>query len=94
MNSFVQNERVLNVIAMSKIYNVRPSDIIGIEDDYTRYCFDEAMIYIIAKIKDGEKPNFSIKDEDGLIEKPHYSKMSDLYKSMGFSYGSYKKNKE
>lgn len=91
MNSFVQSEQVLNVIAMSKLYNVRPSDFIGIEDDYTRYCFDEALAYIASRIKDGEKPNFSIKDNKGTIDKPHYSKMSDLYKSMGFSYNSYKK---
>lgn len=64
---------------------------IGIEDDYTRYCFDEAVAYIISRIKDGENPNFSIKDNNGMIEKPHYSKMSDMYKSMGYSYGGYKK---
>lgn len=74
---------------MSKMYHTRPSDIIGIKDDYTRYCFDEAVAYIISRIKDGENPNFGI--NKGTIEKPHYSKMSDLYKSMGYSYGKYKK---
>lgn len=91
MNPFVQSEQILNVIAMSKLYKERPSDIIGIKDDYTRYCFDEAAAYIISRIKDGEKPNFSVKDNKGTIEKPHYSNMSDLYKSMGYSYGKYKK---
>ena len=76
---------------MSKLYNTRPSDIIGIEDDYTRYCFDEAVAYIISRIKDGAKPNFSIKDNKGTVTKPHYTKMSDLYKSMGYSYNQYKK---
>lgn len=76
---------------MSNLYSIRPSDIIGIEDDYTRYCFDEAVAYIISRIKDGENPNFSVKYNKGTVEKPHYSKMSDLYKSMGYSYGEYKK---
>lgn len=76
---------------MSRLYGVRPSDIIGIEDYYTRYCFDEAIAYIISRIKDGENPDFSIKDNKGTIEKPHYTKMSDMYKSMGYSYGDYKK---
>lgn len=91
MNSFVQSEQILNVITMSKLYSTRPSDIIGIIDDYTRYCFDEAVAYIISRIENGEKPDFSIKDNKGTIEKPRYSKMSDLYKSMGYSYNEYKK---
>ncbi|MDE7424986.1 MAG: hypothetical protein K2N51_15065 [Lachnospiraceae bacterium] len=49
------------------------------------------MTYIISRMENGEKPNFSIKDNKGTIEKPHYSKMSDLYKSMGFSCGEYKR---
>lgn len=76
---------------MSKLYNVRPSYIIGIEDEYTQYCFDEAVAYIISRIKDGKNPNFSIKYNKGTVEKPHYSKMSDLYKSMGYPYNAYKK---
>lgn len=78
---------------MSKLYGERPSDIIGIEDDYTRYCFDEAVAYIISRIKDGENPNFIVKYDKGNLEKPHFTKMSDLYKSMGYSHGGYKKQK-
>lgn len=76
---------------MSKIYNVRPSEFIGIKDDYTRYCFDEAVAYIISKMNNGENPSFSIRGDNGAIERPHYSKMSELYKSMGYSQGQYKK---
>lgn len=73
------------------MYNCRPSEFICIEDDYTRYCFDEAVAYIASRIKDGDNPNFSIKDNKCTVDKPHYSKMSDLYKSMGYTQGKYKK---
>lgn len=34
----------------------RPSEIMGIEDPYTAFCFDEACSYIVQKITDGEEP--------------------------------------
>lgn len=74
---------------MSKLYKVRPSTILNLEDEYTSYCFDEACAIIISKIKDGENPVF--KKRDGNIERPHYNRMSDLYNSMGFKNGNYKK---
>lgn len=79
------------MIAMSKLYDVRPSSLLGITELYDAYCFDEAVAYIISRIKDGETPDFSVKDNKGSIEKPHYSKMSDLYKSMGYNRNSYTK---
>ena len=73
---------------MSKLYHSRPSELLGISDDaYTAYCFDEAMAYITSRIKDGEKPKYKDKKK-GNIEKPHYSSMSSLYKSMGYSQGN------
>lgn len=77
---------------MSKLYDVRPSQLIGITEEYDAYCFDEAAAYIISRIKDGETPDFSIKDNKGTIEKPRYSKMSDMYKSMGYKRNSYTKS--
>lgn len=47
---------------MAKLYRRRPSDIIGINDDdeYCKFCFDEACTYIYDKINIGkEKPRFS-----------------------------------
>lgn len=77
---------------MSKLYGERPSSLLGLIDPYASYCFDEACAYIISRIKDGENPDFTVKDVDGPVEKPHYSKMSDLYKSMGYKNGDYKKS--
>lgn len=79
---------------MSKLYHVRPCDFIGIEDEYTRYCFDEALAYIISRIKDGDTPRFRVIDNKGTVEKPRFSRMSDVYKNMGYKNGEYKKTTE
>lgn len=78
---------------MSKLYDERPSKLIGIIDTYTAYCFDEACAYISSRIQQDEMPDFynKNKDEDG---KRSYGSASDLYKSMGYEVGSYKKVKE
>lgn len=75
---------------MAKLYRTRPSELMGIVDSYTAFCFDETCAYITSKIKDGEEPNFTI-NENKSLEKRHYSSPRDMYKSMGFKYGSYKK---
>lgn len=51
------------------MYQERPSKIMGLKDEYTSFCFDEACAYIISKLKDGEKPIF----------KREYSSFSELY---------------
>lgn len=80
---------------MSKLYDVRPSELIDLQDDpYAAYCFDEALAYIISRIQDGETPDFTVKDNKGSIEKPHYSRMSDLYESMGYKRNSYTMSKQ
>ena len=75
---------------MSKLYNVRPSEILGIVDAYTAFCLDEACTYITSKIQKGEEPDFNIQKES--LEKQHYSSLRDMYNSMGFKNGSYKKS--
>ena len=61
----------MNVIAMSKLYDVRPSVLLDIPDAYTSYCFDEACAYITSRIKDGEEPDFSVV-ENNNIEKSRF----------------------
>lgn len=58
--------------------HTKPSDVMGIEDAYTAFCFDEACAMIVKRIKDGEKPIFlKGKDKDGYTKE--YSRPSDLY---------------
>lgn len=67
--------RVVGVYASLGL-NIRPSDFVGInEDEYTRFCFDEAFAFILAKLKMGETPNIK---EDPPVKA--YSRPSDFYK--------------
>lgn len=58
--------------------NVRPSDFAGIdEDEYTKFCFDEAFAFIISKLKAGEKP--TVHNE---YSEKSYSRPSDFFKKI------------
>lgn len=47
----------------------------GIEDEYTAFCFNEACAFILTKIKDGEEPIVRL----GENNKKVYSRPSDFY---------------
>lgn len=44
---------------MTKTYQARPSSLLGIDDEYTAYCLDEACCLISMKIQNKELPVFS-----------------------------------
>lgn len=45
---------------MSKTYQVRPSEIIGIKDDeYTSFCFDEACAFFLSELSENKSPHFN-----------------------------------
>lgn len=54
--------------------HIRPSELMGLNDEYTAFCFDEACAFIIDKIKDGNKPIMRL-EENKIV----YNKPSDLY---------------
>lgn len=64
---------------MSKLYNCLPSDIIGIEDNYTAFCFNEACAEIILRLQNEEKPIYREQEE----EQEEYSNFTDFYKNFG-----------
>lgn len=55
---------------MSKQYHKTPSELLGIEDEYTGYCLNEACTYIQARMDSGENPQFRAK----------YKSFADLYR--------------
>ena len=55
--------------------NCRPSEMIGIEDTYTAFCFDEASALIITKLEKGEQPIFKRTEEEQVV----YSRPSEVY---------------
>lgn len=69
---------VLKFIAMYKTLDLkeRPSSVLCIEDEYTAYCFDEAVSLIVSRLECGDK----VLDGRGKPEPKNYSKPSDLYK--------------
>lgn len=55
-----------------------PSEIINLQNTYDAYCFNCACLFIINKMKDGGKPDFSRFKTEGK----HFSKPSDLYNNL------------
>lgn len=47
----------------------------GIKDEYTAFCFDEACAFIIRQIKDGKEPVMRIENDSVVYKRP-----SDLYR--------------
>ena len=43
---------------MSKTYQVRPSEILRLFDEYTAYCFDEACAYFLSELSEKKQPHF------------------------------------
>ena len=73
----MQSRKVTSVIAQAKLYNIRPSEVLFIEDEYTAYCFDEACALIRIKLENGEEPIFR-----DIETKKHYSSYSELIKDV------------
>ena len=46
---------------MAKTYRLRPSELLGVDDTYTAYCFDEACFYFEARLAGGQKPVYESK---------------------------------
>lgn len=67
---------------MSKQYNCLPSEIMGIEDSYTAFCFNEACLEIIVRLQNEEKP-FYIEQREQAEEPKHYNNFKDFYKTYG-----------
>jgi hypothetical protein len=68
----VGSQMILELVKMVRIYNKRPSELIGIQDDaYTAYCLDEACALIIFRMDNGEEPVF----------RKHYTSFSAMYKN-------------
>lgn len=68
---------------MSKRYNCLPSEVLGIEDSYTAFCFNEACCLLsirLENLEEGEQPNYiDDEDVDGSME---YKSFKDFYKTI------------
>lgn len=50
----------MSILLISKQYKQRPSDIIGITNDYEAFCFDECCAYILSELskENHKEPKF------------------------------------
>lgn len=56
--------------------SILPSQVMGIEDEYTAFCFNEACALIVSRLKNKEKPIVRFDENNKKV----YSKPSDYYK--------------
>lgn len=66
----MSSSRILEVIDIAQLYGIRPSNLVGVEDAYEAFCFDEACAFIQLKMMGEEEPKF----------KKVYKSFKDLYK--------------
>jgi hypothetical protein len=64
LNIFVQSSDVVRLIVVANRYNKLPSQIVGIEDEYTAFCLDEACSYIYSKLEEGKEARWLDKEEE------------------------------
>ena len=57
---------------MAQHYRKRPSELLGVEEEYAAYCFDEACFYAQARRAAGEVP----------VYKTQVRSMSAIYKKI------------
>lgn len=57
----MKSRRIIQLINMSELYSCRPSDLLGIEEEYAAWCLDEACVFVSNKIDEGEEPIFKKK---------------------------------
>ena len=68
---------------MAKRYRQRPSNIIGVVDEYTAYCFDEACIFLYDAIEDKKELKFGNGDKSEKLQEPkHYTSLSEFYNAI------------
>lgn len=64
---------------MSKLYSCLPSEVVGVEDSYTAFCFNEACSYIFLRLKKGDEMKRGGK---GKLSKEKYRSFSELYRDV------------
>jgi hypothetical protein len=69
---------------MARQFRCLPSVVLGIEDEYTAYCFNEACYFILAKLEADEKPHYIERKTNGeVLEPKSYKSFKDFYKQYG-----------
>lgn len=61
----MKSQRIMSILAISKQYRQRPSEIIGINNDYEAFCFDECCTYMLSELnkENPREPRFEDEHE-------------------------------
>lgn len=65
---------------MARKFGARPSDYMGLQGEYLRFCFDEACAFLTTALEAGKELHFDSKNKN---EVTHYSSLSEFYRSLG-----------
>lgn len=65
-------EQMIQIILMAQMYNKRPSELLGITDEYEAYCFDEVTFHLLTAITepDGTLNWGKLRGENNPATKP------------------------
>ncbi|WP_142415404.1 hypothetical protein [Hathewaya massiliensis] len=65
----------MSILAISTQYKQRPSEIMGLTNDYEAFCFDETCIYIINEIskEDAKEPRWIEESKESHKDKSQNS---------------------
>lgn len=72
---FVRSRSLNRVLNLAKSMGKNPSEILGVNDEYTSFCFDEACNYIVMRFKNGDEPIYEKK-------KKKVSSMAEYFKEL------------
>lgn len=65
---------MLSILATCNSFGCLPSDLLSIHAPYTKYCFNEACMYLKRRIENDETPLFEVSKEEER-ENPLLQKM-------------------
>ena len=57
-------DKMIELIAVARTFNVRPSSLLYGLSTYEAYCFDTACLVYVGKLSDGEDFNEKVEEED------------------------------
>ena len=73
---FVRSRGLNRILNLAKVQGKTPSEVMGIDDEYTAFCFDEACDYLVKRVLKGDDPRYEKK-------KKKVSSMAEYFKGLG-----------
>lgn len=76
----MKTKNIESVISIAKEFGCLPSEVMSIKDEYTAYCFNEACLNVLLRVKNEEKPHYiTLKQGE---EQKSFSNFTDFYKNI------------